>query len=277
MTKPCYLYKITNNVNGKMYIGLTGDPKRRQFQHYHQRKHKTISIIHQAIDKYSVDNFSFDVICVGTRDYIAEMEVKAIYLYQTTDRKFGYNIKPGGEKGRGYQITNTRRDKPQFVSGFWFPNIRTAMSSLGISKQVFQLRRSKGTLGDIEQYRVNGGRMPRASRPFYNAGFWWDSVARASSILGLTEGAIHSRLVRGNDGDRPRQQKDQAGELNHMYGISAKDHPSSKPMTVLGVDYDCLKHAVEATGISKYIIRKRIKEGHPDFVLKLNQEEILNG
>jgi hypothetical protein len=71
--------------------------------------------------------------------------------------------------------------------------------------------------------------------------------------------------------------REQRGEANHMHGIDAKDHPSSKPMTVLGVEYDCMKHAVEATGISKYIIRKRTKEGHPDFVLKLNQEEILNG
>lgn len=273
MTKPCYLYKIVNTINGKCYIGLTGDPKRRQFQHYHQRKHRTVSILHLAINKYGKDNFLFEIICIGSREYIAEMEVKAIHLYQTTNKKFGYNIKPGGEKGRGYRLVNTKRDKAQFVSGFWFPNIRTALVSLEISKSVFQLRRSKGTLGEITQKCLRGN---WSGVPIYMGGFWWEDIFQASSVLNVTPEALKMREKR-NQRHANHMVREQQGELNHMYNIAAKDHPSSTPMTVLGVSYDCMKHATEATGISKYIIRKRIKEGHPDFILKSNQEEIING
>lgn len=258
--KPHYLYKITNTINGKMYVGITADPKRRKNQHFNKRKYSAISIVKQAIDKYGKESFLFEVICVGSKDYIAELEVKAIDLYRTREKKFGYNIKPGGEKGRGYAIKASKRDTFQYVSGFWFPNVRTASTATGISKSVIKTRRKKGTLGNVQHNHLKSD----PTFPIYVGGFWWENLHQASSMLNVSLTTLRSRVTRGTV-EQGFVRPPQHGEHNFMYGIDPKDHPSSKAVIIFGVTYNSIKEATAATGHSKYIITTRIKEGHPDF------------
>lgn len=258
--KPYYLYKITNTVNGKLYIGITSDPRRRKNQHFNKRKHAAISIIRQAIDKYGKDNFLFEIICVGTKEYILDLEVKAIELYRTREKKFGYNIKPGGDQGRGYSIKVSKRDTPQYVSGFWFPNVRTASTVLGISKSVIKSRRKKGTLGNVQHNHLKSD----PTFPIYVGGFWWENLHQASEVLNVKLTTLRSRVTRGSV-EQEFVRPPQHGAHNFMFGIRRKDHPSSKSVTICGITYDSIKDATDATGYSKYIITTRIKEGHPDF------------
>ena len=59
-----YIYKITNQINGKMYIGKTEhlDPNRRWKEHTRQcvlneyRKRP----LYYAMNKYGINNFTFD-------------------------------------------------------------------------------------------------------------------------------------------------------------------------------------------------------------------------
>jgi predicted GIY-YIG superfamily endonuclease len=64
-----YIYKITNKINGKIYIGKTNDPYQRMHSHlsvarngatnsFYQDTGK-YNYIHRAITKYGEDNFSF--------------------------------------------------------------------------------------------------------------------------------------------------------------------------------------------------------------------------
>lgn len=259
--KSCFLYKITNNLNGKMYIGITQNPKRRLQYHLNGSEWGTaISYLKRAVNKYGAENFTAEIICEGSRDYIADLEVKAIELYKTRG-KGGYNIKPGGETGQGYSIYKTVRDKPYFVSGFWFPNIRTALKALNINKTTFQRRRSKGILGDIIQPNqpINWSVVK-----VYVGGFWWPSVFVAMKALNKSQASLILRITRGK-GEQGYLPRDQTGENGTMFGIDPKDHPASKPVTIKGQSFDSIKQAVEATGFSKYLIRKHIKNGHLDF------------
>lgn len=55
MNKPWYLYVITNLVNGKQYVGITINPKKRWIFHCcHQTQ-----VIGRAIRKYGKENFQF--------------------------------------------------------------------------------------------------------------------------------------------------------------------------------------------------------------------------
>ena len=45
------------------------------------------------------------VLAIGSIEYIAELEVKAIAIYRTQDRQFGYNISDGGDGSRGFKHT----------------------------------------------------------------------------------------------------------------------------------------------------------------------------
>lgn len=96
------MYKVQNLVSGKEYIGITIDPERRW------RQHKTLntqcSALKDAIRKYGVDNFKFELLCCGEDSYIDDLEVKAIERFKTQTPN-GYNITLGGD-GANYTRWN---------------------------------------------------------------------------------------------------------------------------------------------------------------------------
>jgi group I intron endonuclease len=58
-----YIYKITNKVNGKVYIGKTKDPERRWREHKNESlKAEKKYVIYLALNKYGINNFDFEVI-----------------------------------------------------------------------------------------------------------------------------------------------------------------------------------------------------------------------
>ncbi len=256
-----YLYKITNTLNRKIYIGITSDPERRKRQHFNKTPVGTVSILKQAIVKYGSENFSFDVICVGEKDYILDLEVKAIKLYQTQNKEFGYNIKQGGETGQGYSLNFTKKDKAHYVSGFWFPNVRTALDKLNMDSSTFKRRRKEGNLGDTYH---KGLKESWEGLKIYVGGFWWKDVFQASDKLLVSVEALKSRIKKGTleQGYLIRQQ---SGLNNHMFGIDPSEHPSSKAVLVNGTHYTSIKEATLDTGISKYLIHKYIKENKSGF------------
>ena len=92
-----YIYKITNKINGKSYIGQTTDYQRRFREHrnkgYGEEPNKPL---YNAFDKYGIDNFDFEVIEDLTENY-NEREKYWIQYYNTLLPN-GYNIEPGGEE-----------------------------------------------------------------------------------------------------------------------------------------------------------------------------------
>lgn len=138
-----FLYKITNIVNGKVYIGITGDPKRRRYEHL-RKKSGSFSLVRLAVNKYGTDKFTFEVLVEGSRDYIVDLEPKAILLYES--RTHGYNLHSGGSPDRGSKVEYRSDDKPICAMGFWFPNNRTAITALGINSKTFYKWRKEGTL-----------------------------------------------------------------------------------------------------------------------------------
>lgn len=61
------IYKYTNKINGKIYIGMSNDIARRKAEHIAQANRNDRMYIHQAIHKYGIKNFDFEVI--ETFDY----------------------------------------------------------------------------------------------------------------------------------------------------------------------------------------------------------------
>ncbi len=55
-----FVYKITNKIDGKSYIGSSKEPKKRF--HNHITDESKNSLIHQAIKLHGEDNFSFEII-----------------------------------------------------------------------------------------------------------------------------------------------------------------------------------------------------------------------
>ena len=88
------IYKVTNKINGKVYIGQSVDIGRRW------RQHMTAEddfYFHKAIQKYGVENFEWEVIEQCKKKELDEREIYWIEYYDSFNK--GYNCTKGGDVG----------------------------------------------------------------------------------------------------------------------------------------------------------------------------------
>jgi group I intron endonuclease len=99
MERIYYLYKITNIINNKVYIGQTVRPRERWSQHKtYAGEKKAVQYIHHVMNKYGAANFTFEVIASSwTQGGADEAEKLLISQYDSRNSKKGYNISPGGD------------------------------------------------------------------------------------------------------------------------------------------------------------------------------------
>ena len=100
----CGIYKIENLINGKIYVGKSIDIQKRFRTHindsFNENKPEYNHLIHKAIRKYKVENFSFDVIEECNEDELDSKEMYWIHVYDCCvldGRNKGYNMTRGGE------------------------------------------------------------------------------------------------------------------------------------------------------------------------------------
>ncbi|MEK6881161.1 MAG: GIY-YIG nuclease family protein, partial [Nanoarchaeota archaeon] len=93
-----YIYKITNKINNKVYIGQTNNPARRWSQHrWCAENNKGSQLVTRALAKHGVDNFEFEVIITcQNQNNVNELEVLIIKQFNSVDLALGYNIELGG-------------------------------------------------------------------------------------------------------------------------------------------------------------------------------------
>lgn len=89
------IYKITNKINNKIYVGQSNNIERRFKEH--QTKGKTARIpLDIAIEKYGKDNFLYEVL---EECSIEELNEKENYWIETLKSHiYGYNCNIGGEQ-----------------------------------------------------------------------------------------------------------------------------------------------------------------------------------
>lgn len=95
-----FIYKITNTINGKSYIGQTiQNVKERFYQHCATKCSKAVSnmAIHRAIKKYGKSNFTVEVIEEIDSTNLNDRERYWIRYYDSYNN--GYNSTEGGQDG----------------------------------------------------------------------------------------------------------------------------------------------------------------------------------
>jgi group I intron endonuclease len=92
------MYKITNLLNNKIYIGQTINPSKRWSGHKNQAKSdRPKQIISVAMKKYGIENFIFEIIAICT-SYEDANSTEAILISQyNCIASNGYNLSLGGE------------------------------------------------------------------------------------------------------------------------------------------------------------------------------------
>lgn len=98
-----FIYKITNIINNKSYIGQTiQNVKERFYQHCATKCSKEVlnMAIHKAIMKYGKDNFIIEVIEETDKENLNDREIYWIKYFNTYYN--GYNSTKGGQLGNKY-------------------------------------------------------------------------------------------------------------------------------------------------------------------------------
>lgn len=105
-----YIYKITNTVNGKIYIGQTRNRVQTRWTNHvtcaKNQTHKDYNIpFHNAIRKYGRSAFQVDIIEECDNSLLNDRETYWIAQFQSNDKDKGYNLSFGGSGGSRYSDT----------------------------------------------------------------------------------------------------------------------------------------------------------------------------
>lgn len=114
MGKTYTIYVLTNRTNGKRYVGQTEQRLERRWScHLHRAKFGYMTYLSRAIRKHGPEVFDKRVIIkVPTRELADYFEKSWIFLFNTLDREFGYNLAEGGSGGtRGPEAHDKQRQK----------------------------------------------------------------------------------------------------------------------------------------------------------------------
>lgn len=95
------VYKITNKINGKVYIGLTTTPLKERWRNHIVSVGRVKRPLYNSMKKYGVENFLIEEID-RSNDFeeLGKLERKYIEEYDSTNPEHGYNLTFGGESNQ---------------------------------------------------------------------------------------------------------------------------------------------------------------------------------
>lgn len=104
------IYKVTNNTNGKVYIGQTIRSLATRWNRH--KRDSACTRLAGAIKKYGKENFSIEIIDrANNTDELNKKEIFWIAHYKSNDRRNGYNIQLGGRCGNSDHYKLSEEDE----------------------------------------------------------------------------------------------------------------------------------------------------------------------
>lgn len=108
------VYKVTNKINGKGYVGITTQTfKQRKREHFQDTRYsRGNSYFHKALRKYGPENFTWEIEHenIKNKDDLIKLEIEGIEKH-VTFHIFGngYNLTKGGEGRYGYKLSEEEK------------------------------------------------------------------------------------------------------------------------------------------------------------------------
>jgi group I intron endonuclease len=121
-----HIYKITNKINHKVYIGQTvqDNPKMRWYAHLDYARKGRKSHLYDSIRKHGVENFKWEIIDQGkTVEELNELETKWLAHYRTlgkvyNNREAGNNKTHSAESIEKMRRVHTLRHATNIIGGW---------------------------------------------------------------------------------------------------------------------------------------------------------------
>lgn len=137
-----YIYKITNDINQKIYIGQTVKSLKERFRtHIKDSFYYPDRPLYRAFKKYGIEHFSIEMLEECNLSEVDEREIYWIELFGSF--KYGYNATKGGE-GKPYAdydliyaLWNEGKNIKQIheITNYDEKTVRTALNNFNVSKE----------------------------------------------------------------------------------------------------------------------------------------------
>lgn len=139
------IYKITNKINGKIYIGQTIHLLEKRFQ-AHKTKSSGCLALKNAIGNHGERNFTIEPVI---RCKIEDLDLKEIFCIRIYKSLFpnGYNLKSGGHRSKYSQVSKDKMSSSMKGRKSWKKGLKKEdnASIMAISKKLTGVKRSEAT------------------------------------------------------------------------------------------------------------------------------------
>jgi len=191
------VYRITNKMNGKIYIGITNQGvATRWYKHVSDANSDSIFPIHNAIRKYGKENFQIETIHLLSEDCdyedLKNYERFWIAHYDSYNREIGYNLTLGGDGTFGRFHSEETRDKIRQKA------IGRKRSEESVEKQKQTIKRNGYSKEILNIRSENGRRTRKAVLQLSITGDLineFSSISEAAQEIGLDRRTINSVLT----------------------------------------------------------------------------------
>lgn len=242
------IYKITNNANGKIYIGQSENIERRWRAHINASKRYNYPL-YVDMRKYGVDNFSFEVLeeCrvdeldVKEKDYIKKLNA---YIHKKGSN--GYNMTLGGKNNTtGMKFSVESRKKMSLAKQGYVPYCNGKPRK---QEHIKKLRESFRANYKKENHPMYGKHLSDTTK---------EKIRQANLGKKHTE-ETRKRMSESRKGSRNAnygkkwtdEQKRMASERNIGKQAGAK-HPNSKYLICDNKVYGCVRECAEVYNINR--------------------------
>ena len=229
------IYKITNTLNGKAYIGQSQNVCDRIKAH--RRKSRKL-VINRAIQKYGIESFIFEVLIYCEKYELDEYEKKMIAINNTISPN-GYNIDEGGKDRHVSESTKIKLSEKMKGRYVGVNNPFYGKSHSEDAKAIISNANKGKVISDEHKKILSESSSSRKGELAH----WYGKEPPF-------KGKLHSLSSKKKIGDAER------GELNHC----------SVPVIVFGVRYVCQSDASKAIGIPLNTLRYRIISNSEKYV-----------
>lgn len=104
------IYKITNQINNKIYIGQTTENLNNRWKRHCGYQLKDNTYLHRSMSKYGIENFVIEEIDrADSQNELDEKEYKWILYFKSFNKEFGYNLKKTKGKCGGDTLSSSDR------------------------------------------------------------------------------------------------------------------------------------------------------------------------
>lgn len=226
----CGIYKITNIVSNKCYIGSSVTVRKRLSDHrrrLRKNQHKNLHL-QNAWNRYGEIFFSFDALIYCDKSNLIFYEDRAIEAFNTLSSIKGYNHIPARRTdltGSNYMEIRQKRAKTQ----------KRVMQSLDARERISQANKGRVLSKETRERMSEARRGKKRSKEF---------CLKMSEI---------------NRGRVPSQKTREIWSGQRRGKMAGAKHPRAKTTEANGKLYPTVKAAMKAIGISKTTYYRRLR------------------